>query len=308
MADPGLLLGQAQPDRGEHRSDLDLQRLGLRLGAGHQHHEVVRVAHQAIQRFFAASAPSSVMVAGHHRLPCLGEVLVKGREGDVRQARRENAALRGAGLAAPDRAVLGEDPGDQERLDQTQHALVRDSSAHPIHQRRVRDLIEARGDVALQHPLVGESAEVVNLLDRVLRSAHRAEAVAARLEVRLEDRLEDQLEAGLHDTVARGRNPQPPQLARGLRDHPLAHRQRGEPARLEIVSQLAQELLAVLGADRAWLDAIDTGRSCSPIAPHAIPADRQEGRVADEVEQVTKPTIRAVGRPSVQLGLDPQYP
>jgi len=149
---------------------------------------------------------------------------------------------------------------------------------------------------------------MVDLLDRVLGSAHRAEAVAARLEVRLEDRLEHQLEAGLHAPVARGWNPQSPQLARGLRDHPLAHGQRGEPARLEIISQVTQELLAVLGADRAWFHSIDSGRSCSLIAPHTIPADRQEGRVANETEQVIKPTIRPVGRPSVQLGLDLQYP
>jgi len=149
---------------------------------------------------------------------------------------------------------------------------------------------------------------MVDLLDRVLGSAHRAEAIAARLEIRLEDRLENQLDAGLHAPVARGRNPQSPQLARGLRDHPLTHGQRAEPARLEIISQLTQELLAVLGADRAWLHAIDTSRSCSSIAPHTIPADRQEGRVADEIEQVIKPTIRPVGRPSVQLGLDLQYP
>ena len=149
---------------------------------------------------------------------------------------------------------------------------------------------------------------MVDLLDRVLGSAHRAEAVAARLEVRLEDRLEHQLEAGLHDTVARGRDAKTSQLARRLGDHPLAHRQRSEPAGLEIVSQLAQELLAVLGADGAWLDAIDPGRSCSSVAPHAIPADRQEGRIADEVEQVTEPTIGAVGRPSVQLGLDLAVP
>ena len=49
----------------------------------------------------------------------------------------QNAALRGAGLAAPDCAVLREDAGDQERLDQGQHALVLDAAAHPIHQRRV---------------------------------------------------------------------------------------------------------------------------------------------------------------------------
>jgi len=46
----------------------------------------------------------------------------------------------------------------------------------------------------------------MDLRDRVLGSAHRTEAVAARLEVRLEDRLEHQLDAGLHDPVARGRD------------------------------------------------------------------------------------------------------
>jgi hypothetical protein len=48
---------------------------------------------------------------------------------------------------------------------------------------------------------------MVDLLDRVLSPAHRAEAVTARLEVRLKDRLEDQLHAGLHDAIARGRYP-----------------------------------------------------------------------------------------------------
>jgi len=148
---------------------------------------------------------------------------------------------------------------------------------------------------------------VADLLDRVLGSAHRAEPVAARVEVRLEDRLEDQLEAGLHDTVACGRDAKAPELARRLGDHPLAHRQRGEPAGLEIVSQLAQELLAT-AVDGAWFDPIDPGRSCSSVAPHAIPADHEEGGIADEIGQVAEPTIRAVGRPLVQLGLDSQYP
>jgi len=69
-----------------------------------------------------------------------------------------------------------------------------------------------------------------------------------------------------------------------------------------------KELLTILGADRARFHSIDTSRSCSSIAPHTIPADHQEGRVADEIEQVIKPTIRTVDRPSVQLGLDLQYP
>jgi hypothetical protein len=81
-------------------------------------------------------------------------VLIERGESDVREARRENPALRGAGLAAPDRAVLREDPGDQKRLDQAQHAPVSDAAAYPIQKRRVRDLIKTRGDVALQNPLI----------------------------------------------------------------------------------------------------------------------------------------------------------
>ena len=37
-------------------------------------------------------------------------------------------------------------------------------------------------------------------------------------------------------------------------------------------------------------------------------ATTRNGRVTDEVEQVIEPTIRVVGRPLVQLGLDLQYP
>ena len=60
----------------------------------------------------------------------------------------------------------------------------------------------------------------MDLGDRVLRSALRAEAIGTRLEVRLEDRLEHQLQRGLHDPVARGRDPEPTELARRLRDQP----------------------------------------------------------------------------------------
>ena len=51
-------------------------------------------------------------------------------------------------------AVLGHDPGPQERLDERQHALVRDPLAHPAHQGRVVDAVEARLDVRLNYPLV----------------------------------------------------------------------------------------------------------------------------------------------------------
>ena len=53
----------------------------------------------------------------------------------------------------------------------------------------------------------------MDLGDRVLGPALRAEPVGARLEVRLEDRLQHQLQGRLHDPVRDGRDPQPAQLA-----------------------------------------------------------------------------------------------
>ena len=43
------------------------------------------------------------------------------------------------------------------------------------------------------------------------------------------------------------------------------------------------------------------------VAPHPIPRHDEERRIGDEVEQVIEATVRIVGRPLVQLGLDPQY-
>jgi hypothetical protein len=100
-----------------------------------------------------------------------------------------------------------------------------------------------------------------------------------------------------------------PELARLARlgDHPLPHRQRSEPAGFEIISQRPQERFRPED-NGAWLHPIDPGRACPPVAANPVPRNHEEGGIADEVEQVIEPTIRAVGRPLVQLGLDPQHP
>ena len=76
-------------------------------------------------------------------------MLIERREGDVRQQGREDPALWRAGDRVLKAAVLGHDPGPQERLDERQHALVPDPLAHPAHQRRVVDAVKARLDVRL---------------------------------------------------------------------------------------------------------------------------------------------------------------
>ncbi|MFL6044832.1 MAG: hypothetical protein ACJ72M_06910 [Propionibacteriaceae bacterium] len=60
-------------------------------------------------------------------------------------------------------AVLGEDACFEERLDQAQDFLVRDSPPHPVQQGLMVDLVEACGDVGLEHPSVipDGGAEVV---------------------------------------------------------------------------------------------------------------------------------------------------
>ena len=89
---------------------------------------------------------------------------------------------------------VGHDARLQECLDQGENTLISDASAHPIQKSRVPDVVEARFDVRVQHPVVALGAEVVDLGDRVMSPTLRAEAVADRLEVRLEDRFQDQHE------------------------------------------------------------------------------------------------------------------
>jgi hypothetical protein len=99
---------------------------------------------------------------------------------------------------------------------------------------------------------------VTDLGDGVLGSASGTEPVRARAEVRLEDRLQHQLQGRLHDPVTGGRDAKAAELAAGLGDHPLPHRQRFEPPGLEIISQPSQQIRCPED-DRAGCHSIDAG-------------------------------------------------
>src|SRR5215216_6488094 len=152
--------------------------------------------------------------------------------------------------------------------------------------------------------------QMVDLGDRVLGATSGTEPVAARAKVRLPDRLQHQLQGGLHHPVPHGRDPQPALLgAAGFGDHPLPHRQRPEAAVLQAGPQLREKLLlAPHGLDVVGGLAVHARRAGTLVAPHPTPPNQQERRVTDEVEQITKPTGPILDRPSVQLGLDSQYP
>src|SRR3954467_7566084 len=92
-------------------------------------------------------------------------------------------------------------PALRKALIRARDAFVPDPPAHPLKDRAVCQLVEARRDVRVQHPLVALGAEVDDLSDRVLGPPSRPEAVTDRLEVCLEDGLQHQRKRGLHQPV-----------------------------------------------------------------------------------------------------------
>ena len=148
----------------------------------------------------------------------------------------------------------------------------------------------------------------MDLSDRVLGSALRAEAIRAWLEVRLEDRLEHQLQRGLHDPVRGRRDPQargPCRAALGIvfsrtrcgTNRPALRSSRSPPSSSRSTEH-----------DGAGCDPIDAGGSCALVAPHPAPRHDEERRVIDEVGQVIEATARIGRRPLVQLRLHHEYP
>ena len=149
----------------------------------------------------------------------------------------------------------------------------------------------------------------MNLGDRVLGPALRAEAVGTRLEVRLEDRLEHQLQGGLHDPVPDGRDAQPAQLAAALGIIRSRTGSGGTCRAFRSSRSSARNAVLARTLDVMGGLAVHPGRSRALGCPAPGPTrPARNGGITDEVEQVIEPAIGIVGRPSVQLGLDPQYP
>ena len=73
--------------------------------------------------------------------------------------------------------------------------------------------------------------------------------------------------------------------------------------------QPVEELLdPLLGLDGVGGLAVHPGRARALVTPHPIPRHQQERGIGDEVEQIIEPAMRIITGPTVQLGLDLQYP
>src|SRR5680860_667656 len=242
-------------------------------------------------------------------LSILDESIAEDRERHVTQQRREDRTLWGTGVVLPQHAVLTEDACLEERLDQAQHAFVPDSTVHPFQKSGMRDLIETGLDVALHDPLIRVGRQETHLGHRVMSPSIRAEPVGTREEVRLENRLQHQLQRCLHHPVGDRGDPQTTQLAASLGDHPLPHRKWTEAAIPQRGPQPVEEVLDThQQRDRRRSMPVDPGCPCTLVTPHPTPRHQEERRISNEIEQIIEPATRIITGPTVQLGLNLQYP
>ena len=139
--------------------------------------------------------------------------------------------------------------------------------------------------------------------------AVRAEPVGAREEVRLEDRLQHQLQGCLdHPVGDRSRSPagaacRPPWGSSA--PAPAAGGNCGPSTRSAARRGTPRPRPGLDGRGGA---PVHPGRPGTLVAPHPIPRHQQERGIGDEVEQIIEPAMRIITGPTVQLGLDLQYP
>ena len=151
---------------------------------------------------------------------------------------------------------------------------------------------------------------MAHLGHRVMSPAVRAEPVGAREEIRLEDRLQHQLQGCLDHPVARSvaiprRRSLPPGLG-------IIRSRTGSGRKLRSFScarsSSRNSSTPAHSLDGAGGAPVHPGRARPLVAPHPIPRHQQERGIGDEVEQIIEPAMRIITGPTVQLGLDLQYP
>jgi hypothetical protein len=64
----------------------------------------------------------------------------------------------------------------------------------------------------------------------------------------------------------------------------------------------------LLRRDGTGRSPVHPGGAGTLVCPHPIPGHQQEGRIGYEVEHVVEPAMRIITGPTVQFGLDLQYP
>jgi hypothetical protein len=135
-------------------------------------------------------------------------------------------------MAAPQQPSGGalESAGEKERDEEPDRGVE-------VHEGRVRNLIEARFDIGLKHPLVAAGGELMHLGDGVMGSAFRADPWEHGRKSAAKIGSNTSLRAACTVRSARGGDTESATFRRPrLRDRPFPHGYRGEPPGLEIFS------------------------------------------------------------------------
>ncbi len=215
---------------------------------------------------------------------------------DVGQQRGNDPALRGAGDAASDHPVLHH-PGAQHGAQELEDVTVADALLDRLHQPVVRDRLEARGDIRLDHPPSTLVGLVDEHLQRVVSPALGTKPKRARQEVGFEDRLDRRFQRRLHDAVTDSGDRQRSLLTRaGLwYEHPT-RRQRPPTAVLEVRGQLVEQPSNPVPLDVSDADLVDA-RSAA-VAAHLLPRALQHVSAIDLVIERVEPSFGVgLGRP-----------
>jgi hypothetical protein len=92
------------------------------------------------------------------------------------------------------------------------------------------------------------------------------------MEVSLEDRLQHQHQTRLDHPISNGRDPQPAEPARRLRDLPFLHRRGSELPSLHPKAKIGEELPGQLrGLDRTHCHLVDPSRTCPGVTGNPLP-------------------------------------
>src|SRR6266540_843104 len=274
--DPRLRLLELQAQLGQDGSERRKSALGLRLCPAH-HHEIIRVAHQ-------------------HAAPARPPDPVEPVQVDVAQKRRDNTALRSAGHATPDRALLHH-PRAQQRAQQLEQPAVTDPLLDRRHQPIMRNRLKTRGDIRLHHPTPAPPGLIDQDLEGIVRRALWAKPKRALDKVGLEDRLDHRLHGRLHDAVTDSRDRERSKLlAPGLRDEDTARGKRTPAPVPEVHDQFVEQPVDAVPLDVGESGPVDAGRAA--IGAHRLPRPLQDVPAMDFVVERVEPSFGVgLGRP-----------
>ena len=184
-----------------------------------------------------------VVGVANEAAPAVFERAVDVVEQDIRQQRRQRAALRRP-FVARHHDAFHHSAGLEVSADQLEHAWIADVSSHSAHQHVVVDPVKELGQVHVDHDHPFHLHVAQSLPDRTMCAPTRPEPVTVSRERRVDARLHHLQQRLLNEPVQNSRDAELPYSALGLGDRDPPHRRRDVRAIATVPASLSPELAA----------------------------------------------------------------